>query len=72
MARVVLKNVMKKYGNVTAVKSANIVCEDKEFKKTMASIGQPIDYLNTKDWAAFIPKAYKDYEDMIKELDIKI
>ena len=48
------------------------VCEDKEFKKTMASIGQPIDYLNTKDWAAFIPKAYKDYGDMIKELDIKI
>jgi len=32
MARVVLKNVVKKYGgNVTAVKGANIVCEDKEF-----------------------------------------
>jgi tripartite-type tricarboxylate transporter receptor subunit TctC len=48
------------------------VCEDKEFKKTMNTIGQPIDYLNTKDWAAFLPKAYKDYGDMIKELDIKI
>jgi tripartite-type tricarboxylate transporter receptor subunit TctC len=48
------------------------VCEDKDFKKTMASIGQPIDYLNTKDWTAFLPKAYKDYGDMIKELDIKI
>ena len=31
MARVVLKNVGKKYGNVVAVKDANIVCEDKEF-----------------------------------------
>jgi multiple sugar transport system ATP-binding protein len=31
MARVVLKNVGKKYGNVVAVKNANIVCEDKEF-----------------------------------------
>ncbi len=31
MARVVIKNVMKKYGNVVAVKDANIVCEDKEF-----------------------------------------
>jgi tripartite-type tricarboxylate transporter receptor subunit TctC len=48
------------------------VCEDKEFKKTMDMIGQPIDYLNTKDWTAFIPKAYKDYGDLIKELDIKI
>ncbi len=48
------------------------VCEDKEFKKIMASIGQPIDYLNTKDWTAFLPKAYKDYGDLIKELDIKI
>jgi tripartite-type tricarboxylate transporter receptor subunit TctC len=48
------------------------VCEDKDFKKTMAQIGQPIDYLNTKDWAAFMPKASKDYGDMIKELGIKI
>ncbi|PKL90507.1 MAG: sugar ABC transporter ATP-binding protein, partial [Candidatus Goldiibacteriota bacterium HGW-Goldbacteria-1] len=31
MARVVLKNIWKKYGNVTAVKDANITCEDKEF-----------------------------------------
>ena len=31
MARVVLENIVKKYGNVTAVKGANIICEDKEF-----------------------------------------
>ena len=48
------------------------VCEDKDFKKTMASIGQPIDYLNTQEWTAFLPKASKDYGDMIKELNIKI
>jgi tripartite-type tricarboxylate transporter receptor subunit TctC len=48
------------------------VCEDAEFKKTMAQIGQPIDYLNTKDWTEFMPRAYKDYGDLIKELDIKL
>ncbi len=48
------------------------VCEDAEFKKTMAQIGQPIDYLNTKDWAAFLQKASKDYGDLIKELGIKL
>ncbi len=48
------------------------VCEDPAFKKTMASIGQPINYLGPKDWAAFMQRAYKDYGDMIKELDIKI
>lgn len=31
MARVVIKNVWKKYGNIVAVRDANIVCEDKEF-----------------------------------------
>ena len=31
MAKVVLKNVQKKYGNVVAVKDCDIVCEDKEF-----------------------------------------
>jgi len=48
------------------------VTEDKEFRKTMAQIGQPIDYLGTKEWAAFMQQASKDYGDLIKELDIKI
>jgi tripartite-type tricarboxylate transporter receptor subunit TctC len=48
------------------------VCEDPGFKKTMAQIGQPVDYLNAKDWAAFMPKASKDYGDLIKELGIKL
>ena len=38
----------------------------------MASIGQPIDYLGTKDWAAFMQRASKDYADLIKELNIKL
>lgn len=48
------------------------VCEDKEFIKTMAMIGQPINYLSTKDWAANLQKVYKDYGDLTKELDIKL
>lgn len=48
------------------------VCEDSEFKKTMAVIGQPIDYLDQKDYAAFMLKASKDYADLIKELGIKL
>ena len=48
------------------------VSEDAGFKKTMAQIGQPIDYLGTKDWAAFMQQAYKDYGDLIKELGIKL
>lgn len=48
------------------------VCQDKEFIKTMATIGQPINYLNTKDWAVNLQQVYKDYGDLIKELDIKL
>lgn len=48
------------------------VCEDEEFKKTMAAIGQPIDYLPAKEWAAFLARAYRDYGDLIKELGIKL
>jgi tripartite-type tricarboxylate transporter receptor subunit TctC len=48
------------------------VCEDKDFQETMARIGQPINYLNSKDWAAFMQRASKDYGDLIKELGIKL
>ncbi len=48
------------------------VCEDSDFKKTMATIGQPIDYLDQKDFAVFMVKASKDYADLIKELGIKL
>jgi hypothetical protein len=38
----------------------------------MAAIYRPIDHLNTKDWTAFLQREYKDYGDLIRELDIKI
>jgi tripartite-type tricarboxylate transporter receptor subunit TctC len=46
------------------------VTEDAEYKKIMANLYQPIDYQNTKDWTAFLQRAYKDYGDLIKELNI--
>ena len=48
------------------------ISEDPEYKKTMASIYQPIEYLGPKEAAAFLQKASKDYGDLIKGLDIKI
>jgi len=48
------------------------VSEDAEYKKAMAGIYQTIDYQDTKDWTAFLHRAYKEYGDLIKELDIKI
>jgi tripartite-type tricarboxylate transporter receptor subunit TctC len=48
------------------------VSEDAEFKKSMAVLYQPIMYQNPRDWSVFLQKAYKDYGDLIKELDIKI
>ena len=47
------------------------ISEDPGYKKAMAQISQPIDYLGTKEWAAFLQRAHKDYGDLIKELDIK-
>jgi tripartite-type tricarboxylate transporter receptor subunit TctC len=46
------------------------VSEDAEYKKIMANLYQPIQYQNTKDWTAFMHRAYKDYGDLIKELNI--
>jgi tripartite-type tricarboxylate transporter receptor subunit TctC len=48
------------------------VSEDKDFKKSMAAVYQPIMYQNTKEWTAFLKKAYDDYGDLIKELNLKI
>jgi tripartite-type tricarboxylate transporter receptor subunit TctC len=48
------------------------VCEDAEFKQIMAGLYQPIMYQNSKDWAAFLKRAYKDYGDLIKELNITL
>jgi tripartite-type tricarboxylate transporter receptor subunit TctC len=48
------------------------VCEDAEFKQIMANLYQPIMYQNSKDWAVFLKRAYKDYGDLIKELNITL
>ena len=37
----------------------------------MAAIYQPIMYQETKEWAAFLKKAYDDYGALIKELNIR-
>lgn len=48
------------------------VSEDEEYKKIMVSMNQPNYYQNTKDFTVFLQKAYNDYGDIIKELDIKM
>ncbi len=48
------------------------ICDDPEFKKTMADLNQPILYQNSEDFAKFIKQATADYAALIKELNIKI
>jgi len=48
------------------------ICEDEEFKATMENLGQPIMYLNSEDFNAFMKQAYNDYAEVIKKLDIKL
>jgi tripartite-type tricarboxylate transporter receptor subunit TctC len=48
------------------------VSEDKDYKKAMAALYQPIMYQDTKEWTVFLHQAYKDYGDLIKELNLKI
>lgn len=48
------------------------VCDDAGFKKAMASLYQPIMYQNTKEWTTFLLKAYNDYGNLIKELNITL
>jgi tripartite-type tricarboxylate transporter receptor subunit TctC len=48
------------------------VSEDKDYKKAMDALYQPIMYQDTKEWTVFLHQAYKDYGDLIKELNLKI
>jgi tripartite-type tricarboxylate transporter receptor subunit TctC len=48
------------------------ICEDPEFKKTMADLNQPVMYLNGADFAKFLQEAHADYGKLIKELNITI
>ncbi len=48
------------------------ICEDPEFKKTMADLNQPVMYLNGADFGKFLQEAHADYGRLIKELNITI
>ncbi len=48
------------------------ICDDPEFRKTMADLNQPILYQNSEDFSKFIKQATADYAALIKELNIKI
>jgi tripartite-type tricarboxylate transporter receptor subunit TctC len=44
------------------------ICADPDFKKAMAEIGQPVQYLNAKDFKAFFDQSWNDYSKLIDEL----
>jgi tripartite-type tricarboxylate transporter receptor subunit TctC len=44
------------------------ICADPDFKKSMADIGQPVQYLNAKDFKAFFDQSWNDYSKLIDEL----
>jgi tripartite-type tricarboxylate transporter receptor subunit TctC len=48
------------------------VCEDAEFKATMANLSQPIMYQGSEDFAKFIKQATADYALLIKQLNITL
>lgn len=48
------------------------VCDDPEFKTTMANMFQPVMYLGSADFTKFIQQATADYAKLIKDLDIKL
>lgn len=48
------------------------IAEDPDFVKAMGELVQPVQYLNAKEYEAFMKQAYADYGQTIKELGIKI
>jgi tripartite-type tricarboxylate transporter receptor subunit TctC len=48
------------------------ICDDPEFRKTMADLNQPVMYQNSEDFAKFIKQATADYAALIKALNISI
>jgi tripartite-type tricarboxylate transporter receptor subunit TctC len=48
------------------------VCNDPEFKKTMANLDQPIMYQGSEEFAKFMRQATADYAKLIKQLNITI
>jgi tripartite-type tricarboxylate transporter receptor subunit TctC len=48
------------------------ICNDPEFKKTMANLDQPIMFQGSQDFAKFMRQATADYAKLIKQLNITI
>ncbi len=48
------------------------VCDDAEFKKTMADLFQPVMCQGSEDFTKFIRQATADYAALIKQLNIKL
>ncbi len=48
------------------------ICDDPEFKKTMANLNQPVMYQGSEEFARFIKQATEDYAALIKKLGITI
>ena len=48
------------------------ISEDQEFKKIMADMAQPVQYLNGPDFGKFLQVAFADYGKLIKDLNIKL
>lgn len=44
------------------------IAQDPDFKKTMEDMGQPVQYLNAKDFKAFFNQSYDDYSKLIDQL----
>jgi tripartite-type tricarboxylate transporter receptor subunit TctC len=44
------------------------ITEDADFKKAMGDMGQPVNYLNSKDFTTFFKQAYDDYTKLINDL----
>ena len=48
------------------------ICNDPDFKKTMANLDQPIMFQGSQDFAKFMRQATADYAKLIKQLNITI
>lgn len=48
-----------------------LITQDPEFIQIMKDLGQPIMFMNSEDYAEFLKQAYKQYGDLISELNIE-
>ncbi len=48
------------------------VCEDQEFIKSLADIGQPVMYLGPEDFGRYLKEGFDEFGKLIKEFNIKL